>query len=97
MWRRSSAPRSTGREVVACIANFSPVPRLAYRIGLPRGGAWREILNTDSAEFAGSDVGNAGSVWAGDQPWHGLDHSAALNLPPLAVIWLKAPDPDRPL
>ncbi|HEX2851155.1 MAG TPA: 1,4-alpha-glucan branching protein GlgB [Acidimicrobiales bacterium] len=74
--------------VVACIANLSPVPRYAYRVGLPRAGAWRELVNTDAAEFGGSGVGNGGQVWAADEPWHGLDHSADVTLPPLGVLWL---------
>jgi len=74
--------------VVACLANLSPVPRVAYRIGLPRPGRWRELLNTDAACFGGSDTGNGGSVEADDQSWHGQNHSAEINLPPLAVVWL---------
>ncbi|HEX7165743.1 MAG TPA: 1,4-alpha-glucan branching protein GlgB [Acidimicrobiales bacterium] len=77
---------------VACIANLSPVPRHGYRIGLPRGGAWREVVNTDAAEFGGSGLGNGGAVIATDDPWHGLAHSAEVTLPPLAVLWL-APQP----
>ena len=73
---------------LACIANLSPVSRQAYRVGLPRGGEWREVLNTDAAEFGGSGAGNGGAVWAGDAPWHGLDHSAEVMLPPLSVLWL---------
>jgi len=81
---------STGREIV-CIGNFSPVVRSAYRVGLPRGGAWREALNTDSRVYAGGDVGNAGAVHAEATPWHGLPFSATVVLPPLAVVWLEAP------
>ena len=73
---------------LVCVANLSPVVRHDYRIGLPRGGAWREVLNTDSARFGGSDTGNGGQVWASDEPWHGLAASALLTLPPLAVLWL---------
>jgi 1,4-alpha-glucan branching enzyme len=74
---------------VVCIANLSPVVRDGYRVGLPRAGAWREVLNTDAAAFGGSGVGNGGEVWAsGDEPWHGLPASACLTLPPLAVLWL---------
>ncbi len=77
----------TGR-VVACLANLSPVPRVAYRIGLPHAGRWRELLNTDAACFGGSNTGNGGSVEADNRAWHGQKHSAEINLPPLAVIWL---------
>ncbi len=77
-----------GETVMACIANLSPVVRYRYRLGLPRGGRWAEILNTDASEFAGSGVGNQGTVIASDDSWHGLPHSAELTLPPLAVLWL---------
>ena len=74
---------------MACIANLSPVPRHGYRIGLPAGGAWNEVLNTDALELGGSGVGNMGAAWATDSPWHGLPFSAELTLPPLAVLWLS--------
>ena len=74
--------------VLACVANFSPIPRQGYRLGLPQGGAWREVLNTDAERFGGSSTGNGGRVWATDQPWHWLDHSAEITLPPLGVLWL---------
>jgi len=73
---------------LACIANLSPVVRHGYRFGLPTGGDWREVVNTDAVEFGGSGVGNAGSVYAADASWHGLPFSAEITLPPLAVLWL---------
>ncbi|HEY1634644.1 MAG TPA: 1,4-alpha-glucan branching protein GlgB [Acidimicrobiales bacterium] len=76
---------------VVCVANLSPIPRHGYRVGLPLGGEWREAVNTDATQFGGSGVGNGGSVLASDTSWHGLDHSAELNLPPLGVLWLSAP------
>jgi 1,4-alpha-glucan branching enzyme len=78
-----------GERTLACIANLSTVVREGYRVGLPRGGRWVEVLNTDATEFAGSGVGNAGAVVATDDSWHGLPHSALLTLPPLAVLWLR--------
>jgi 1,4-alpha-glucan branching enzyme len=79
-------PRS-GR-VAVCVANNSPVVREGYRVGLPRDGRWRELLNTDSRHYGGSDVGNAGAVVAAPVGWGGQAHSAVITLPPLAVIWL---------
>ena len=73
---------------LACLANLSPVPRHGYRFGLPTGGDWREVLNTDAIEFGGSGVGNSGRVFAKDASWHGLPFSAEVTLPPLAVVWL---------
>ena len=77
-----------GSPPVACIANLSPVPRYNYRIGLPHGGTWRELLNTDAVEYGGSGVGNGGAAVATDVSWHGLPFSADLTLPPLGVLWL---------
>jgi 1,4-alpha-glucan branching enzyme len=77
-----------GDRQLACIANLSPVVREGYRIGLPRGGRWREVVNTDAAGFGGSGAGNGGSVDADGESWHGLAHSALVTLPPLAVLWL---------
>ena len=81
-------PEDGDAQPLACIANLSPVPRHGYRIGLPVGGEWRELLNTDATDFGGSGVGNGGSVFAMDETWHGLPFSAEVTLPPLAVVWL---------
>lgn len=76
--------------LVAC--NFTPVPRHEYRVGVPQGGRWRELVNTDAAEYGGSGVGNLGVVEAQDVPAGAFPHSLALTLPPLAAIFLR-PDP----
>ena len=75
-------------DVVACIANLSPVPQVGYRVGLPRPGRWLELLNTNATEWGGSGLGNMGEVWAHDVGWHGQRHSAEMVLPPLTVLWL---------
>jgi 1,4-alpha-glucan branching enzyme len=74
--------------MVAVACNFTPVPRLGYRIGVPTGGLWRELFNTDSSLYAGSNIGNGGMVWADDVPWAGQPHSLKLTLPPLAGLYL---------
>ena len=76
-----------GRHLV-CLCNLSPVPRFGYRVGLPTPGPYREVLNTDSRHYGGSDVGNLGVVESGPTPWHGLPNSATVTLPPLATVWL---------
>src|SRR5262249_18303493 len=86
---RRISPR-TGREIV-CVCNFSPVVRRDYRVGLPRSGAYREILNTDSSTYAGGNVGNSGTVTAESPPGRGYPSSAPVVLPPLATVWLEAP------
>jgi 1,4-alpha-glucan branching enzyme len=79
-----------GSAPVLVVCNFTPVPRHGYRIGVPRSGRWREIANTDSHFYGGSDVGNEGEVHAHDQPSHGHAHSILLTLPPLATVMLRA-------
>ncbi|MEV5692506.1 1,4-alpha-glucan branching protein GlgB [Micromonospora globbae] len=78
--------------VLVCVANFSAVPLHDYRVGLPAAGTWREVLNTDAGVYGGSGVGNLGEVRAEDVPWHGLPASAALQVPPLGVLWLRRDD-----
>jgi len=73
---------------LVCVLNLSPVPRYGYRVGMPACCRWRELLNTDSAFYAGSGVGNLGGVEAEAVPWHDQPFSAALTLPPLAALWL---------
>jgi 1,4-alpha-glucan branching enzyme len=73
--------------VVGC--NFTPVPRMDYRVGVPEGGFYRELLNSDSELYGGSNLGNAGGVPAVAEPWHGRPYSLRLTLPPLAVVILK--------
>jgi 1,4-alpha-glucan branching enzyme len=74
--------------VLACLANFAGHPHEDYRIGLPRPGRWREVLNTDSEIYGGSGVGNLGEVIADEIPWHGRPYSALLRLPPAGALWL---------
>jgi 1,4-alpha-glucan branching enzyme len=78
----------TGRCVLV-VCNFTPVPRIGYRAGVPWGGAWRELLNSDAPIYGGSGMGNLGSVSAVPAPMHGLPHSVELTLPPLAVLFLR--------
>jgi 1,4-alpha-glucan branching enzyme len=79
---------SASGEPLACVANFSAMPRYKYQVGLPVAGRWREILNTDAGTYAGSGVGNLGGIEATEEPWHGRPASAELTLPPLGVLWL---------
>jgi 1,4-alpha-glucan branching enzyme len=74
---------------VLVVCNMTPVPRRGYRIGVPRAGLWREIANTDSRFYGGSDVGNSGSVGTAGVPMHGEPQSLELTLPPLATIMLS--------
>ncbi len=80
--RQDSAHAS---ELVA-ILNLTPVPRHNYRLGLPRAGRWREVLNSDAASYGGSNVGNLGGVISDDFKWHNQSYSALFTLPPLSVV-----------
>ena len=71
------------------VCNFTPVVRHGYRIGVPRGGFYRERLNTDLYGYGGSNVGNGEGVWAEPNPQHGFPHSISLTLPPLAALVLQ--------
>jgi 1,4-alpha-glucan branching enzyme len=77
-----------GQRVLVFAANLSPVPRSGYRLGLPRATRWREVLNTDSTYYGGSDMGNLGGLQPEPIPWHNQPVSALLTLPPLAAVWL---------
>jgi 1,4-alpha-glucan branching enzyme len=79
-------------ELLVCVVNFAAVPHEGYRVGLPRTGRWREVINTDAPAYGGSGVGNQGAVVAEDQPAHGRPASATLRIPPLGALWLR---PDR--
>jgi 1,4-alpha-glucan branching enzyme len=80
-------PAESDLMLVAC--NFTPIPRHGYRIGVPRPGRWREVLNSDAVIYGGSGRGNLGGVGADTVPEHGRPQSLALTLPPLAVLYLK--------
>ncbi|MGA2867425.1 MAG: 1,4-alpha-glucan branching protein GlgB [Verrucomicrobiota bacterium] len=80
------------RSELAVILNLTPVPRYRYRLGLPRPGKWREVLNSDAAIYGGRNVGNLGGVLADDYKCHRQPWSAQFTLPPLSIIAFQ---PDR--
>jgi len=84
-WLRWSAEG----EPLLVVANFTPVPREGYRIGVPFGEQWVEVLNSDAQVYAGSNYGNLGAVSSEALPSHGQPLSLAVNLPPLAVLVLR--------
>jgi len=77
-------------DIVLTICNFTPTTHFKYRVGVPRGGFWIEILNGDAAEFGGSGQGNLGGTRAHKIPWHGRPYSMEITLPPLAVVCFKS-------
>ncbi|MBI5057600.1 MAG: 1,4-alpha-glucan branching protein GlgB [Nitrospirae bacterium] len=80
--------QNTG-EVILVVCNFTPVVRENYRIGVPHGGYWRELLNSDAEIYGGSGKGNAGGAHAETIPAQGREFSLSLNLPPLGILFFK--------
>ena len=76
-------------KAVLVVANFTPVPREAYAVGVPFAGRWSEVINSDADIYAGSNYGNGGEVFTQDEPRHGQPVSLSLNLPPLGVLILR--------
>ena len=80
---------ATTKDLVLVVCNFTPVPRTNYRIGAPRGGYWREVLNSDASVYGGGGWGNFGGVDAAPIALHGRSHSLTLTLPSLSVVFFK--------
>ena len=85
MLRRARDPN----DFTVMLANFTPVPREAYAIGVPAPGWYRELLNSDGAMYGGTNIGNGGGVMATETPSHGFDHSITVTVPPLGFVMLK--------
>ena len=82
-------------EAVACIANFTPVPRPGYRVGLPWAGEWQVLLDSDSGQFGGSGYRGSHPIVSSttEYTWQGQPASAEIDIPPLGVVWLGAVRP----
>jgi len=74
---------------ILSVCNMTPVPRHGYRVGVPRAGIWREIFNSDSGLYGGSNMGNAGAVHTTQGAMHGEQQSLDLVLPPLSTVLLR--------
>jgi 1,4-alpha-glucan branching enzyme len=92
-WEQSALSflRLAGDEAppVLAVFNFTPLPRFNYRVGVPRGGYWRELLNSDAEVYGGGGLGNCGGTDALPMPYEEYSHSLTLTLPPLAAVFLK--------
>ena len=77
------------QDFTVAIVNFTPVPRHHYRVGVPAGGSYRELLNSDASVYGGSNVGNHGRVESEARPSHGFEQSIALTVPPLGFLLLR--------
>jgi 1,4-alpha-glucan branching enzyme len=82
-------------DCLTVVANFTPVPREGYRVGVPGPGFYHELLNSDSGLFGGSNMGNAGGVPAEVVPWQGQPYSILITVPPLGVMFFKSDEADR--
>ncbi len=81
--------RSRSGETVLVVCNFTPVPRHNYAVGVPKGGYWREVANSDARDYGGSGMGNLGGVDSQPVPAHGRNQSLTLTLPPLSTVIFK--------
>ena len=79
----------TPGDCILVVCNFTPVTRYNYRVGVPRGGYWKEMLNSDAGEYGGSGQGNLGGVEATTVPCHGRCSSLSLVIPPLGIVFFK--------
>ncbi|WP_313021478.1 1,4-alpha-glucan branching protein GlgB [Mobilicoccus sp.] len=87
--RFGKADERGDRPVVASIVNYSGMEHHQYRIGLPRPGVWRELLNTDAEQYGGAGVGNLGEIIAEEVPWHGQPYSAVVTMQKLSAVWFE--------
>ncbi|MGZ5504191.1 MAG: 1,4-alpha-glucan branching protein GlgB, partial [Chthoniobacterales bacterium] len=81
--------KSQHGDIIAFVVNATPQVLHGYRIGVPEGGFYREIINTDGETYGGSNIGNMGGLNASDAPWQGRTHSLMIEVPPLATLAFK--------
>jgi 1,4-alpha-glucan branching enzyme len=79
----------SNRDEVVVVCNFTPLPRFNYRLGVPKGGFWREVLNSDGIDYGGGGIGNLGGTGTDPIAIHGRHYSLNLTIPPLAVVYFK--------
>ncbi|MGZ5020552.1 MAG: alpha amylase C-terminal domain-containing protein, partial [Chthoniobacterales bacterium] len=85
--------KSQHGDIIAFVVNATPQVLHGYRIGVPEGGFYREIINTDGETYGGSNIGNMGGLNASDAPWQGRTHSLMIEVPPLATLAFKLERP----
>jgi 1,4-alpha-glucan branching enzyme len=85
-----------GEPIFAVVCNYTPVHRHAYRIGLPKPGVWKEVLNTDAGLYGGTGLGNLGAITAEAQPWDHRDFSAMMESPGLSTVIFRWENPKAP-
>ena len=80
-------------QFIICVFNFTPIPRINYRLGVPHEGFYKEVLNSDSGYYCGINIGNQGGVQSQDIPWGKYSNSIEITLPPLSALYFKPIDP----
>ena len=83
---RSFAKNKAGQGVLLVAVNFTPVPRSDYRVGVPEGGRWVEVLNSDASIYGGTNIGNEGGRESAPEPSDELPQSLSIELPPLGLV-----------
>ena len=86
---RSCGAAPSPDSLVACVFNWTPVVREGYRVGVPDGGDWRVVINTDDPRWGGSGAGTMGTIEASGEAAHGFAQSLPLTLPPLGALILE--------
>ncbi|MFP4473137.1 MAG: 1,4-alpha-glucan branching protein GlgB [Candidatus Omnitrophota bacterium] len=81
--------KDNNNDMILVVCNFTPAVLENYKLGIPGGGFWREVLNSDAAEYGGSGKGNLGGVAAAPLPAHGQFYSLSLTIPPLGIVFFK--------
>jgi 1,4-alpha-glucan branching enzyme len=81
--------RGQGGGFVIVVLNFTPVPREGYRLGVPEAGSYREVFNSDSEFYGGSNIGNSGLVATEPHAWMGFNNSISITVPPLGALILQ--------
>ncbi|MBW1765598.1 MAG: 1,4-alpha-glucan branching protein GlgB [Deltaproteobacteria bacterium] len=81
---------SSDEDTLIIVCNFTPIPRHDFLVGAPKGGFWRELLNSDALDYGGSGQGNLGHVAADSTPFHGRPNSFSITIPPLSTVFFKA-------
>jgi 1,4-alpha-glucan branching enzyme len=84
-----------GEPLFAVVCNFTPVPRSGYRVGLPKAGVWKEVLNTDAGFYGGTGIGNLGAITAEAVPWDHREFSATVESPGLSTVIFKWENPQK--
>jgi len=81
-------------DFILVLCNFTPVPRWNYRVGVPQGGYWKEMLNSDAEVYGGSGIGNHGGVHSDSHWHHGRQDSLSVVVPPLSIVMFKVQKPE---